>query len=397
MQLRIFALSLLVLALNLKAQRTEVCRIEGKIENTQLRFDEQANKKRNLKLYLTTMDEYDRPVHIDSTEVKGGKFSFKRTLKPDEPRLLHFITGFDNGQIPVFVEEGQINIRLQEAAYPSAALVEGTPTNALYRRYKALEKRCSSVQIDSLKVFKEKHGEAWLDSPEGFEVRMRLGAAEIFECNANRIQFLLEHTDSPLTPLLMERELQPMFSKGYSELLLNCISPKLHNHPYYQSFYNTVKAQNLRVGGIVPNITLPMLDGTSKKLSDFRGKFILLDFWASWCAPCVKEIPHLKTIRQEAEAKGVEFVILSFSLDNKAADWKNAIVKHGISLPGWYHASDLLGWGSTAARLFSVTAIPKTILITPEGEAASFTLRGEEMVQNIRRVLNGDRYYEKQK
>ena len=243
-----------------------------------------------------------------------------------------------------------------------------------------------------MNVWQEKHGESfnqWMSRPENQEEWVRVGAAAMVAASAAQLRFLLEHNDSPLVPLMLEKEVYPTLSKAYVQRMLKSLSPKLKKHPYYRSFSNVVRAQELKVGGELPDITLPLVEGGRKTLEDFKGKYVLLDFWASWCGPCRREIPYLIQLYNETQADCDRFVIVSFSLDNKEKDWKNAIRTHQMDKEEWAHASDLLGWSSPAARMLGVTAVPKTILIDPEGRVISFSLRGEEMVSRVKQILAG--------
>lgn len=348
------------------------------------------------KIYLSKIDEYDRLIAIDSTQLKKGSFEFRYKMKPGEPVMIYALTGFDNGQVPVFVEHGTVNVEIKKAAFPAAAQVSGTPTNNLYHEYKQITERCIQEQMDSLNFFKKtkQNLDQWMNSKEGQAEWQRIGAASLVKCTEERIRFLMDHNDSPLAPLMMEKEIYYMLDNKYAEQMFQSLAPSLFHHPYYRSFSNTIRALDLKVGGELPDITLPLADGTETTLAKYRGKFVLLDFWASWCGPCRKEVPYMVQLYNETRDKKDQFAIISFSLDNKKKDWQDAIVKLGMNKDGWVHASDLLGWGSPAAQMMGVTAIPKTILIDPEGRAISFSLRGEEMVTRVKEILAGDRSYE---
>lgn len=366
----------------------KVCVIKGEIHKDSLRYTPQRVQK----IYLTKMDEYEHMVNVDSVKPVNGKFMFTRPLEKDEPELLYFLTGFDNGGVQVFVEQGTVEVAIPDAAFPVGGVAKGTPNNDLYNSYKEIRERSIREQNDTLKVWTQRRGDSmgdWMKSPEGLGEWMRVGAASLITYSAEQLRFLLAHNDSPLAPLMMEKEIYFTLSNAYVQRLLKSLSPKLKNHPYYRSFSNVVRAQELKVGGELPDITLPLLDGERKTLEDFKGKYVLLDFWASWCGPCRREIPYLIQLYNETQTERDRFVIVSFSLDNKEKDWQNAIRNHQMDKDGWMHASDLLGWSSPVARMLGVTAVPKTILIDPEGRAVSFSLRGEEMVNRVKQILAG--------
>lgn len=375
------------------------CVIEGNVVKDSLRFD----KKRIEKLYLSKLDEYDRLVVVDSASLSAAKnngaercrtFRFKRQLAKDEPTLLYFITGFDNGNVQVFVEQGVVKVNIKDAAFPAGAHVSGTITNNLYNEYKAISERCVKEQTDSLHNAEAK-GISWGDEKQSMEHWQRIGAAALIDANADRLMFLLAHNNSALTPLMFEKEIYYMFDKSYAEMLLKSVSPDLHSHPYYRSFSNLVKSLDLKVGGELPDITLPLVNGEKKLLSDYRGKYVLLDFWASWCGPCRKEIPNIVRLYDElTPEQRNKFTIISFSLDNKEKNWHDAIASLSMDKDGWAHASDLLAWGSPSVKQMGVEAVPKAILIDPEGRVVSFSLRGEELVRRIKQILSGDLYYQ---
>lgn len=373
------------------SQAQNSCIIKGYVAKDTLLRSNQLLKK----VFLSKIDEYDRLITVDSANVRNHHFEFTRTIAPGEPVLMYFITGFENGQTQLFLEPGTVNITIPNAGYPAGGTAAGTVTNDLYNNYKAISERCIKAQTDTLKILTKTKGDKWLDSKEGTAAWLRIGAVEVLRCNADRLQFLLEHNNSPLAPLMMEKEIYYQFDKEYADNLLSALSPDLKNHPYYRSFSNLVKSLNLKTGAELPDITIPLADGKKTTLSQYRGKYILLDFWASWCGPCRKEIPNLVQLFNDTQDKRDKFTIVSFSLDNKEKAWKDAIVSLGMNKDGWIHGSDLLAWGSPAAKMLGVEAIPKAILIDPEGRAISFSLRGEALIRRIKQILGGDLYYQK--
>jgi peroxiredoxin len=143
-----------------------------------------------------------------------------------------------------------------------------------------------------------------------------------------------------------------------------------------------VELKRVNVGGIAPEIELPAPDGTTFKLSSLRGRYVLVDFWASWCGPCIAEVPNVKAVYDKYHDRGFE--ILGVSLDDKSDKWTAAIERHAL---GWHHVSSLQGWKCPVAALYNVTGIPKTFLLDTEGRIIAIDLRGEALGERVAEIF----------
>lgn len=147
----------------------------------------------------------------------------------------------------------------------------------------------------------------------------------------------------------------------------------------------TLISQSASIGSQAPEIALPNPKGKVMKLSSLKKKYILIDFWASWCGPCRKENPNLveawKKYSKATFTGDARFEIYSVSLDNQKEAWINAIKTDGLT---WkYHVSDLQGWKSSAAATYAVRSIPANFLVDPSGKIVAMNLRGLELHKAI--------------
>ena len=137
------------------------------------------------------------------------------------------------------------------------------------------------------------------------------------------------------------------------------------------------------VGSMFVDIEEPDTDGKLHKLSEYvgRGNYVLVDFWASWCGPCMGEVPNVKAAYDKYHEKGFEIVGLSFDQDKKA--WMGAIERKGMN---WIHLSDLKGWNTLAAKTYGINSIPATILYGPDGRVVASNLRGDALEKTLQEI-----------
>jgi len=168
--------------------------------------------------------------------------------------------------------------------------------------------------------------------------------------------------------------------------LLNDVLNKFPERTDIAGIRNSVEAgiPKLKwVGKQAPEISLPDTEGRNVKLSSFRGKYVLVDFWASWCGPCRRENPNV--VQAYNQFKNKNFTILGVSLDRQKEPWEKAIVDDNLN---WTHISDLKYWQSEVVPIYQVESIPFNVLVDPDGKVVAENLRGSALEQKLQQVLN---------
>ena len=140
--------------------------------------------------------------------------------------------------------------------------------------------------------------------------------------------------------------------------------------------------QLIQVGQQAPDLTMNDQYGKPVSISGFKGKYVLVDFWASWCAPCRKENPNI--VKAYNQYKDKNFTILGVSLDDNKENWEAAIAKDKLT---WAHMSDLKGWESAAGTVYGVMSIPYNVLLDPQGNVIATELTGPALGAKLAEVL----------
>lgn len=170
------------------------------------------------------------------------------------------------------------------------------------------------------------------------------------------------------------------------EEVIKALYKKYPNHLIVKERYNIMNspAGKTGIGAMAPELAFPDPEGKIRKLSDLRGKVVLIDFWASWCGPCRRESPNVRNVYQKYHDQGFE--VFSVSLDRDGNSWKKAIKDDQLVWPN--HVSDLKYWSSEAAAIYGVRSIPAMFLLDREGRIVAKDLRGAALENAVRELIN---------
>ncbi|WP_066409080.1 TlpA disulfide reductase family protein [Flavisolibacter tropicus] len=188
---------------------------------------------------------------------------------------------------------------------------------------------------------------------------------------------IIQHYPNSVVALYLAKVPLPMLKYYQIDSLLTHFKPYFATHNYYLAMKKQADVlRKVAPGAMAPDFTVVQPDGVTKiSLSSLRGKYVMLDFWASWCVPCRAENVHTKELYEKYHPYGLE--ILSFSLDSDRDAWKKAVEKDGLV---WHNASDLVGGKlSPVAQKYGIDGLPAVWIIDPKGKIVAEGVRGESL------------------
>jgi peroxiredoxin len=312
-------------------------------------------------------------VTTDSVTLSNGTFKFSGTAGTAPMNAYLVLNGQGTGLVykdykSIYLEKGTINVNSADSV--SKATVDGTKTNLDNVRYEALMKPINDAEeaADNKKskaTDEQKNSESFMR--ELFRAEKDAEAKEM----ATDKKFIQENPDSYISLNALQMytyygdyaDIAPLYN-GLSDAIKQTEAGKA-----YGAMLPKLKA--VAIGAQAPEFTEADTAGKMVSLSSFKGKYVLVDFWASWCGPCRRENPSV--VKTYNMFKGKNFTILGVSLDQPTGKqkWLAAIHKDGLT---WTQVSDLQFWKSKEADLYGVRAIPQNFLIGPDGKIVAHNL-----------------------
>lgn len=320
---------------------------------------------------------YDNSVRaeVDSVVVVDGNFSFKGSV--EEPTLFYVIIRRDGGEVSYksfWVENSEITIN-GDVATLDKAVVEGSTIQKQQNQYDE-QVVYLAVQFDSLYA---------LYNPNDAELTVVLEKQidSLMEVeNQEKIKFIMANPDYVLSAYIAKRLVRNIAPEEGIEIY-NALSEEQQLSKYGQAAKEFLDLnKNLSVGDMYVDLSLPNKEGETIKLSSLEGKYVLIDFWASWCKPCRRESPYLKEAYAKYNEKGFE--IYAVSLDNDANKWIEAIAEDDMT---WSTVLADGAFDSKSAMIYGVKYIPFNYLIGPDGKIIKMHLRGDGLLKDLEELL----------
>lgn len=290
--------------------------------------------------------------------INKGKFVIKG--KMDVPGFKGLIFNNEQPLIPMFLDNSNIKITGTRGALDKL-VITGSPSHDQYKMY-----------TDAIKPYEQ------FLSPDAAYDSVALN--KIGSISEN---FVKKYPTSYVAPLAIIRLYQATQDGPKTEDLYKLLPPQVQYGQLGSYVQQLIAESKINpIGSVVSNFSQTDTAGNPINITAFRGKYVLVDFWASWCRPCRQENPNV--VAAFDKFKNKNFTIIGVSMDQNKKAWLDAIKMDGLN---WNHISDLKGWGNEVAAIFKITSIPQNLLLDPNGRIIAKNLRGGALQGRLSSIL----------
>ena len=314
----------------------------------------------------------------DSAKVANGKFTFN--LKNTEPSLYWLSISGDPTPVFFFADETTVKAKLVADSMMYSSVESGS-LQAEYLEYRSFINNLIIVQQKLQNDFNTAMQNNDMNAQNAIKMEYQNLNTQYM---AGLKNYLKTHPKSPVSAHIIGNDLNNA-AIPVSEVIevLSYIDKSLDGNSNIKAANKRVDAaKGTMVGYKATDFSQNTPEGKKVSLSDFKGKYVLVDFWASWCRPCRMENPNVVAAYTRYKDKG--FTVLGVSMDSNKDPWVNAIQQDNLT---WTHISDLKGWGNEVGKLYGVTGIPQNYLIDKEGKIVAKDLRGAALDEKLAEII----------
>jgi peroxiredoxin len=324
----------------------------------------------------------------DSADIRHGRFQFKGQVAGPTLGILLVKQktswpGFlSRSRLWVFLEPGVAQVTSADSL--DHAQLRGTPLNNDLQRLN-LALQTSENQLKQLRrayylaTPAQRQNPVWLASQPQRRRQAEDAQKAVYQ------QFIQHNPRSQVSLAMIDIADEEELNLPFVEPLFRSLAPAVRQSPAGRAYAaRLAAARRLAVGGLAPDFSQPDPTGKLVRLSDFRGSYVLIDFWASWCRPCREANPYLVAAYQRYHSRN--FTVLGVSLDRpgRRAAWLQAIEMDGLT---WPQVSDLQEFQNAAAKCYGVRSIPQNVLVGPDGRILAKNMEAEKLSQRLATVL----------